>query len=40
MQALDPNTMVTLNEIDALRPVAEEATRRLDATLSTLTEDV
>ncbi|MGW3940484.1 DUF302 domain-containing protein [Streptomyces phaeochromogenes] len=40
VQALDPNTMVTLTEIDALRPVAEEATRRLDAALSTLTEDV
>ncbi|WAZ26643.1 DUF302 domain-containing protein [Streptomyces cinnabarinus] len=37
VQALDPNTMVTLTELDALRPVAEEATRRLDAALSSLT---
>ncbi|MFF1323620.1 DUF302 domain-containing protein [Streptomyces chartreusis] len=39
VQALDPNTMVTLTELDALRPVAEEATRRLDAALSALTAD-
>ena len=37
VQALDPNTMVALTELDALRPVAEEATRRLDAALATLT---
>ncbi|QUC59361.1 DUF302 domain-containing protein [Streptomyces sp. A2-16] len=37
VQALDPNTMVTLTELDALRPVAEEATRRLDAALASLT---
>jgi uncharacterized protein (DUF302 family) len=37
VQALDPNTMVTLAELDALRPVAEEATRRLDAALASLT---
>ncbi|MET7451570.1 DUF302 domain-containing protein [Streptomyces sp. NPDC005574] len=36
VQALDPNTMVALTELDALRPVAEEATRRLDAALSAL----
>jgi hypothetical protein len=29
--------MVALTELDALRPVAEEATRRLDAALATLT---
>jgi uncharacterized protein (DUF302 family) len=39
VQALDPNTMVALTELDALRPVAEEATRRLDAALSALTAD-
>ncbi|WP_406731426.1 DUF302 domain-containing protein [Streptomyces sp. NBC_01794] len=38
VQALDPGTMVTLTELDALRPVAEEATRRLDAALASLTE--
>ncbi|ESP99562.1 hypothetical protein EES44_22420 [Streptomyces sp. ADI96-15] len=37
VQALDPNTMVTLTGQDALKPVAEEATRRLDAALSALT---
>ncbi|MFE7278633.1 DUF302 domain-containing protein [Streptomyces sp. NPDC057623] len=37
VQVLDPNTMVTLTELDALRPVAEEATRRLDAALASLT---
>ena len=37
VQALDPNTMVALTELDALRPVAEEATRRLDAALASLT---
>ncbi|MFD3736071.1 DUF302 domain-containing protein [Streptomyces sp. NPDC058632] len=37
VQALDPGTMVTLTELDALRPVAEEATRRLDAALASLT---
>lgn len=36
VQALDPNTMVTLTDLDALRPVAEEATRRLDAALGSL----
>ncbi|CAM5339671.1 DUF302 domain-containing protein [Streptomyces chartreusis] len=39
VQALDPNTMVALTELDALRPVAEEATRRLDAAFSALTAD-
>ncbi|MEU6732671.1 DUF302 domain-containing protein [Streptomyces physcomitrii] len=34
VQALDPGTMVTLTGQDALEPVAEEATRRLDAALS------
>ncbi|MEU2736207.1 DUF302 domain-containing protein [Streptomyces sp. NPDC007095] len=37
VQALDPNTMVTLTGLDALRPVAEEAARRLDAALASLT---
>ncbi|MDN3027146.1 DUF302 domain-containing protein [Streptomyces sp. S.PB5] len=37
VQALDPNTMVSLTELDALRPVAEEATRRLEAALTSLT---
>ncbi|MFE9723354.1 DUF302 domain-containing protein [Streptomyces sp. NPDC005794] len=37
VQALDPNTMVTLTGQDTLKPVAEEATRRLDAALSALT---
>ncbi|MFF9689421.1 DUF302 domain-containing protein [Streptomyces sp. NPDC014623] len=36
VQALDPDTMVTLTGQDALKPVAEEATRRLDAALSAL----
>ena len=36
VQALDPGTMVTLTELDALRPVAEEATHRLDAALASL----
>ncbi|MFB8124881.1 DUF302 domain-containing protein [Streptomyces bacillaris] len=38
VQALDPATMVTLTGQDALKPVAEEATRRLDAALSALTD--
>ncbi|MEV1088160.1 MULTISPECIES: DUF302 domain-containing protein [Streptomyces] len=37
VQALDPNTMVTLTGQGALKPVAEEATRRLDDALSALT---
>ncbi|WP_037624097.1 DUF302 domain-containing protein [Streptomyces aureus] len=36
VQAIDPNTMVTLSELEALRPVAEEAARRLDAALASL----
>ncbi|MEI5525538.1 DUF302 domain-containing protein [Streptomyces brasiliscabiei] len=36
VQILDPNTMVALTELDALRPVAEEAVRRLDAALTAL----
>ncbi|AUH40868.1 DUF302 domain-containing protein [Streptomyces sp. CMB-StM0423] len=36
VQALDPGTMVTLTGLDALRPVAEEATERLDAALAAL----
>ncbi|WP_198358372.1 DUF302 domain-containing protein [Streptomyces fildesensis] len=38
VQALDPATMVTLTGQDALKPVAEDATRRLEAALSTLTQ--
>ncbi|MFC8672739.1 DUF302 domain-containing protein [Streptomyces griseorubiginosus] len=37
VQALDPGTMVALTELDTLRPIAEEATRRLDAALTSLT---
>ncbi|MET8721514.1 DUF302 domain-containing protein [Streptomyces misionensis] len=37
VQALDPDTMVSLTRLDALRPVADEATRRLDAALASLT---
>ncbi|MET7377219.1 DUF302 domain-containing protein [Streptomyces sp. NPDC005526] len=37
VQALDPDTMVTLTGLDALRPVADEATRRLEAALASLT---
>ncbi|QUW85448.1 DUF302 domain-containing protein (plasmid) [Streptomyces mirabilis] len=37
VQALDPNTMVTLTERPDIEPVAAEATRRLDAALAALT---
>ncbi|MEU7330120.1 MULTISPECIES: DUF302 domain-containing protein [Streptomyces] len=36
VQALDPATMVTLTGQDDLEPLAEDATRRLDAALSAL----
>ncbi|MFF9479704.1 DUF302 domain-containing protein [Streptomyces sp. NPDC014733] len=36
VQAIDPGTMVTLSGLDAMVPVAEEATRRLDAALAAL----
>ncbi|MFC8938536.1 DUF302 domain-containing protein [Streptomyces griseoincarnatus] len=36
VQALDPGTMVTVTGLDALAPVADEATARLDAALSSL----
>ncbi|MES4891267.1 DUF302 domain-containing protein [Streptomyces sp. NPDC096012] len=36
VQALDPDTMVALTGLDALRPIADEATRRLDAALASL----
>ncbi|MFH8451171.1 DUF302 domain-containing protein [Streptomyces fungicidicus] len=36
VQALDPGTMVTLTGLDALEPVAGEATARLDAALNAL----
>ncbi|MGW3217138.1 DUF302 domain-containing protein [Streptomyces parvus] len=34
VQTVDPGTMVTLTGLDAMAPVAEEATRRLDAALA------
>ncbi|MFE1073175.1 DUF302 domain-containing protein [Streptomyces sp. NPDC058783] len=37
VEAVDPGTMVTLTGVDAMTPVAEEAGRRLDAALSSLT---
>lgn len=37
VQALDPTTMVRISEQPALEPVAEEAARRLDAALASLT---
>lgn len=36
VQALDPGTMVTLTGLATLQPMADEATRRLDAALSAL----
>ncbi|MFE1509234.1 DUF302 domain-containing protein [Streptomyces sp. NPDC058726] len=36
VQALDPGTMVTLTGLDALKPVADDATARLDAALAAL----
>ncbi|MFD7866360.1 DUF302 domain-containing protein [Streptomyces sp. NPDC059783] len=36
VQAVDPGTMVTLTGLDAMVPVAEEATRRLDTALAAL----
>lgn len=36
VQALDPETMVALTGLDALRPIADEATRRRDAALVSL----
>ncbi|MFF7550029.1 DUF302 domain-containing protein [Streptomyces canus] len=36
VQALDPDTMVTLTGLPALQPVAQEATARLDAALASL----
>ena len=37
VQALDPGTMVSLTGLDVLKPIADEATARLDAALSALT---
>ncbi|MFG2680015.1 DUF302 domain-containing protein [Streptomyces sp. NPDC048392] len=37
VQALDPNTMVTLSGLPALEPVAGDAAARLDAALAALT---
>ncbi|MFC8340502.1 DUF302 domain-containing protein [Streptomyces rubiginosohelvolus] len=36
VQAVDPGTMVTLTGLDAMAPVAREATLRLDAALASL----
>ncbi|MEU9067944.1 DUF302 domain-containing protein [Streptomyces sp. NPDC048306] len=36
VQALDPGTMVTLTGLGTLKPVADEATARLDAALNAL----
>ncbi|MGW4105726.1 DUF302 domain-containing protein [Streptomyces sp. NPDC004976] len=36
VQALDPGTMVTLTGLDTLKPVADDATARLDAALAAL----
>lgn len=36
VQAVDPGTMVMLTGLEAMAPVAEEATRRLDAALGSL----
>ncbi|MDI9888099.1 DUF302 domain-containing protein [Streptomyces sp. HNM0645] len=36
VQALDPGAMVSLTGLDAMAPVAREATRRLDAALASL----
>ncbi|XUL87884.1 DUF302 domain-containing protein [Streptomyces galilaeus] len=36
VQALDPDTMTAFTGLEALRPVAEEAGRRLDAALDVL----
>ncbi|GEB57437.1 DUF302 domain-containing protein [Streptomyces gardneri] len=38
VQAIDPSTMVALTGVDAMAPVAEEASRRLDAALASLAE--
>ncbi|MEU6251509.1 DUF302 domain-containing protein [Streptomyces sp. NPDC047043] len=40
VQAIDPGTMTALTGLDALRPVAEEAARRLDAALNALAQPV
>ncbi|MFG3206534.1 DUF302 domain-containing protein [Streptomyces sp. NPDC048192] len=37
VRVLEPQTMMALTGLDALRPVAGEATRRLDAALTSLT---
>ncbi|MFE3389916.1 DUF302 domain-containing protein [Streptomyces anulatus] len=40
VQAIAPSTMVALTGVDAMAPVADEATRRLDAALASLAEGV
>ncbi|MFI1380506.1 DUF302 domain-containing protein [Embleya sp. NPDC020886] len=39
VQALDPHTMVAFTGLEALRPVAQEATALLDAALASLVKD-
>lgn len=39
VQAVDPATMVALTGLDAMEPVAEQATRLLDAALTVLAEE-
>ncbi|MDF6045398.1 DUF302 domain-containing protein [Streptomyces sp. JH14] len=38
VQAVDPAIMVTLSGLDAMRPIAEEATRRLGAAFTSVKE--
>ncbi|WP_418082129.1 hypothetical protein [Streptomyces globisporus] len=38
VQAIAPSTMVALNDVDAMAPVVDEATRHLDAALASLAE--
>lgn len=38
VQALDPQIMVTVPEIDDLQPIADEASHRIQAALDTLTQ--
>ncbi|MFD7973435.1 DUF302 domain-containing protein [Streptomyces clavifer] len=40
VQALDPTAMVTLTGLDAMTPVVNEATRRLDGVLAQLTREL
>ncbi|MEW1893711.1 DUF302 domain-containing protein [Streptomyces sp. NBC_00523] len=40
VQALDPTTMVTLTGLEAMAPIADEATRRMDSMLAQLSEEL